>query len=131
MATNAPPSFWVAQIYAVDLLQDLLQEFVPGIRVFIRSLQFKVCVLKPGGPERETSGVSEDPCFRAFSTQDENKVACFFQSWFWCRFWIFFCDFSLTKLALGYLLVLMNWFLMFTPLGSPTQVLSTGAEHRC
>jgi hypothetical protein len=72
-----PPSFWVAQIYAVDLLQDLLQEFVPGIRVFIRSLQFKVCVLKPGGPERAPPGASEEAFFRSFSTQDENKVMFF------------------------------------------------------
>ena len=61
----------------MDLLQDLLQEFVPGIRVFIRSLQFKVCVLKPGGPERAPPGASEEAFVRAFSIQDENKVMFF------------------------------------------------------
>ena len=80
-----PPSFWVAQIYAVDLLQDLLQEFVPGIRIFIRSLQFKVCVVKPGGPERAPPGASEEAFFRSFSTQHENKVM-FFPNLFWGHF---------------------------------------------
>ena len=61
----------------MDLLQDLLQEFVPGIRVFIRSLQSKVCVSRSGGPERAPPGASEEAFFRAFSTQDENKVMFF------------------------------------------------------
>ena len=58
----------------MDLLQDLLQEFVPGIRVFIRSLQSKVCVSRSGDPERTPPGASEEAFFRAFSIQDENKV---------------------------------------------------------
>ena len=61
----------------MDLLQDLLQEFVPGIRVFIRSLQSKVCVSRSGGPERAPPGASEEAFFRAFSIQDENKVMFF------------------------------------------------------
>ena len=61
----------------MDLLQDLLQEFVPGIRVFIRLLQSKVCVSRPGGPERAPPGDSEGPFFRAFLTQDENEVTLF------------------------------------------------------
>ena len=51
-----------------------------------------MCVLKPGGSERDPPGASEGPFFRAFSNQDENKVAWFFQSWFWCHFWKLFCD---------------------------------------
>ena len=61
----------------MDLLQDLLQEFVPGIRVFIRSLQSKVCVSRSRGPERALPGASEEALFRAFSIQDENKVMFF------------------------------------------------------
>ena len=61
----------------MDLLQDLLQEFVPGIRVFIRSLQSKVCDSRSGGPERAPPGASEEVFFRAFSIQDENKVMFF------------------------------------------------------
>ena len=61
----------------MDPLQDLLQEFVPGIRVFIRSLQSKVCVSRSGGPERAPPGASEEAFFRAFSIQDENKVMFF------------------------------------------------------
>ena len=61
----------------MDLLQDLLQEFVPGIRVFIRSLQSKVCVSRSGGPERAPPGASEEAFVRAFSIQDENKVMFF------------------------------------------------------
>ena len=80
--TAAPEMFlcvWVAQISCVDLSQDLLQEFVPGIRVFIRSLQSKVCVSRSGGPERAPPGASEEAFFRAFSIQDENKVMFFFE----------------------------------------------------
>ena len=50
---------------------------MPWIRVFIRSLQSKVCVSRSGGPERAPPGASEDAFFRAFSIQDENKVMFF------------------------------------------------------
>ena len=72
----------------MDLLQDLLHEFVPGIRVFIWSLRSKVCVLKSGGPDREPPGASEEPFFRAFSTQDKNEVTFFFR----IGFGVTFCD---------------------------------------
>ena len=80
--TAAPEMFlcvWVAQVSCVDLLQDLVHEFMAGIRIFIWSLRSKVCVLKSGGPDREPPGASEEPRFRAFSTQDENKVTFLFR----------------------------------------------------
>ena len=74
----------------MDLLQDLLQEFVSGIRVFIRSLQSKVCVSRPGGPDRAPPGDSEGPFFRAFLTQDENEVSPFSEFVLGSLFEIFF-----------------------------------------
>ena len=55
---------------------------MPGIRVFIWSLQSKVCVSRSGGPERAPPGASEDAFFRVFSIQDENKVM-FFSEFVW------------------------------------------------
>ena len=86
-------AFGWPRFLAVDLLRDLLQEFVPGIRVFIRSLQSKVCVSRSGGPERVPPGASEEAFFRAFSIQDENKVMFFLSNLCWGHFLRHFSDF--------------------------------------